>query len=203
MEPNENTRIINQAETLLPTEWGELILSAFADKDGDPMPHLSLRHPDLDTSQAVVTRVHSECLTGDIFHSQKCDCGEQLLQSLKVIHEQKGILIYLRQEGRGIGIINKIKAYRHQEQGMDTIEANEALGFEADYRNYTIAADILRSFDISKIKLLTNNPDKINKLDDSGIEVVDRLPLEIKPNRVNRFYLKTKADSMGHLLNLK
>ena len=122
---------------------------------------------------------------------------------MKVIHEQKGILIYLRQEGRGIGIINKIKAYRHQEQGMDTIEANEALGFEADYRNYTIAADILRSFDISKIKLLTNNPDKINKLDDSGIEVVDRLPLEIKPNRVNRFYLKTKADSMGHLLNLK
>ena len=202
-KPEPNTRIINQAETLLPTEWGDLILSAFADKDGDPMPHLSLRHPELDISQAVVTRVHSECLTGDIFHSQKCDCGEQLLQSMKVIHEQKGILIYLRQEGRGIGIINKIKAYRHQEQGLDTIEANEVLGFEADYRNYTIAADILKSFDISKIKLLTNNPDKINKLDDSGIEVVDRLPLEIEPNNVNRSYLETKADAMGHLLNLK
>jgi GTP cyclohydrolase II len=202
-EPKPNKSIINQAETLLPTEWGDLILSAFADKDGDPMPHLSLRHPDLDISQAVVTRVHSECLTGDIFHSQKCDCGEQLLQSMKVIHEQKGILIYLRQEGRGIGIINKIKAYRHQEQGLDTIEANEVLGFEADYRNYTIAADILKSFDISKIKLLTNNPDKINKLDDSGIEVVDRLPLEIEPNNVNRSYLETKADAMGHLLNLK
>ena len=201
--PKPNKSIINQAETLLPTEWGDLILSAFADKDGDPMPHLSLRHPDLDISQAVVTRVHSECLTGDIFHSQKCDCGEQLLQSMKVIHEQKGILIYLRQEGRGIGIINKIKAYRHQEQGLDTIEANEVLGFEADYRNYTIAADILKSFDISKIKLLTNNPDKINKLDDSGIEVVDRLPLEIEPNNVNRSYLETKADAMGHLLNLK
>jgi GTP cyclohydrolase II len=202
-EPKPNKSIINQAETLLPTEWGDLILSAFADKDGDPMPHLSLRHPDLDISQAVVTRVHSECLTGDIFHSQKCDCGEQLLQSMKVIHEQKGILIYLRQEGRGIGIINKIKAYRHQEQGLDTIEANEVLGFETDYRNYTIAADILKSFDISKIKLLTNNPDKINKLDDSGIEVVDRLPLEIEPNNVNRSYLETKADAMGHLLNLK
>jgi GTP cyclohydrolase II len=201
--PKPNKSIINQAETLLPTEWGDLILSAFADKDGDPMPHLSLRHPDLDISQAVVTRVHSECLTGDIFHSQKCDCGEQLLQSMKVIHEQKGILIYLRQEGRGIGIINKIKAYRHQEQGLDTIEANEVLGFETDYRNYTIAADILKSFDISKIKLLTNNPDKINKLDDSGIEVVDRLPLEIEPNNVNRSYLETKADAMGHLLNLK
>ena len=201
--PKRNKSIINQAETLLPTEWGDLILSAFADKDGDPMPHLSLRHPDLDISQAVVTRVHSECLTGDIFHSQKCDCGEQLLQSMKVIHEQKGILIYLRQEGRGIGIINKIKAYRHQEQGLDTIEANEVLGFETDYRNYTIAADILKSFDISKIKLLTNNPDKINKLDDSGIEVVDRLPLEIEPNNVNRSYLETKADAMGHLLNLK
>ena len=122
---------------------------------------------------------------------------------MKVIHEQKGILIYLRQEGRGIGIINKIKAYRHQEQGLDTIEANKVLGFEADYRNYTIAADILRSFDISRIKLLTNNPDKINKLDDSGIEVVDRIPLEIEPNNVNRSYLKTKADSMGHFLNLK
>ena len=202
-EPKPNKSIINQAETLLPTEWGDLILSAFADKDGDPMPHLSLRHPDLDINQAVVTRVHSECLTGDIFHSQKCDCGEQLLQSMKVIHEQKGILIYLRQEGRGIGIINKIKAYRHQEQGLDTIEANEVLGFETDYRNYTIAADILKSFDISKIKLLTNNPDKINKLDDSGIEVVDRLPLEIEPNNVNRSYLETKADAMGHLLNLK
>ena len=203
MESKENKRIVNQAETLLPTEWGELILSAFADEDGDPMPHLSLRHPDMDASDTVVTRVHSECLTGDIFHSQKCDCGEQLLQSMKVIHEQKGILIYLRQEGRGIGIINKIKAYRHQEQGLDTIEANKVLGFEADYRNYTIAADILRSFDISKIKLLTNNPDKINKLDDSGIEVVDRIPLEIEPNNVNRSYLKTKADSMGHFLNLK
>lgn len=203
METQKKNGIVNQAETLLPTEWGELILSAFANKDGDPMPHLSLRHPDMDANNPVVTRVHSECLTGDIFHSQKCDCGEQLLQSLKVIFEQKGILIYLRQEGRGIGIINKIKAYRHQEQGLDTIEANEVLGFEADYRNYTIAADILRSFDISRIKLLTNNPDKINKLDDSGIEVVDRLPLEIEPNSVNRSYLKTKADSMGHLLNLK
>jgi len=164
MESNENNQIVNQAETLLPTEWGELILSAFADKDGDPMPHLSLRHPDMDATDAV---------------------------------------IYLRQEGRGIGIINKIKAYRHQEQGLDTIEANEVLGFEADYRNYTIAADILKSFDISKIKLLTNNPDKINKLDNSGIEVVDRIPLEIEPNHVNRSYLKTKADSMGHILNLK
>ncbi len=203
VEVTKSEQLINQAETLLPTEWGDFVLSAFTDHQGDPMPHLSLKHPDMDPSQPVVTRVHSECLTGDIFHSLKCDCGQQLMSSLKIINKHKGILIYLRQEGRGIGIINKILAYRHQEKGLDTIEANEAIGLEADYRDYKVAARILKSFGIDQIKLLTNNPDKISNLTENGITVVDRLPLIIKPNDTNKSYLKTKEESMGHLLNLK
>ena len=156
----------------------------------------------MDISLPVVTRVHSECLTGDIFHSLKCDCGEQLEASLKIVNKHKGILIYLRQEGRGIGIINKIRAYSHQEKGLDTIEANEALGLEAEYRDFKVAAKILNSFGIQKIRLLTNNPLKINNLSENGINVVDRLPLIIEPNDTNKSYLKTKKESMGHLLNL-
>ena len=195
-------KVINQAETLLPTEWGEFVLSAFTDNQGDPMPHLSMRHPEMDISQPVVTRVHSECLTGDIFHSLKCDCGEQLTASMNIINKHQGILIYLRQEGRGIGIINKIKAYRHQEKGLDTIEANEALGLEAEYRDFKVAARILNSFGIKQIRLLTNNPFKVNNLSENGIDVVDRLPLIIEPNKANKSYLETKAKSMGHLLNI-
>ncbi len=195
-----NKLILNQAETLLPTEWGSFILSAFTDDSGDPMPHLALRHPEMDPSEPVYVRVHSECLTGDIFHSLKCDCGQQLDAAMRIIEEKKGAVIYLRQEGRGIGIINKILAYKHQEQGMDTIEANEALGLEADYRDYSIAADILESLGIKQIRLITNNPDKIENLTAHDIEVVERIPLIIPANEINRAYLETKKNSMGHLL---
>lgn len=193
--------ISNQAETLLPTDWGTFVLSAYTDDKGDPMPHLTLKHPNIDIDSPVVVRVHSECLTGDVFHSLKCDCGQQLNAAMKIIAKEKGILIYLRQEGRGIGIINKIKAYRHQEDGMDTIEANEALGLKVDYRDYSIAASILKSLSIDKIKLLTNNPEKIDDLVKNGITVASRLPLIISPNDINRGYLDTKKASMGHLLS--
>ena len=193
-------KVKNQAETLLPTEWGEFKLTAFSNKVNDPMPHLSLCHPDMDTSQPVYIRVHSECMTGDVFHSMKCDCGQQLDVSMRIIAENKGAMIYLRQEGRGIGIINKILAYQHQENGLDTIQANEALGLESDYRDYSIAAQILNSLDISSVNLITNNPDKITGLKQNNIEVNKRVPLIIEPNERNKGYLKTKAESMGHLL---
>lgn len=194
-------KIRNQAETLLPTDWGTFVLSAYTDDKGDPMPHLTLKHPELDLKKPVVVRVHSECLTGDVFHSLKCDCGQQLDTAMQIIAEQKGILIYLRQEGRGIGIINKIKAYRHQEDGLDTIEANEALGLKADYRDYSIAAEILKSLSIEDIKLLTNNPEKIDDLVKNGITISARIPLIISPNDINRGYLDTKESSMGHMLS--
>ncbi len=193
-------KVINQAETLLPTEWGEFKFSAFTDDKGDPMPHLALYHPDIDLDNPVTTRVHSECLTGDIFHSLKCDCGQQLDASMKIIAREKGILIYLRQEGRGIGIINKILAYKHQEQGMDTIEANQALGLAIDDRDYSVAAHILKSLGIKSVNLITNNPEKINGLKHNSIKVNRRVPLIIKPNKTNQGYLDTKAKSMGHLL---
>lgn len=193
--------ILNQAEAILPTEWGTFILSAFTDDKGDPMPQLALRHPDMDVSQPVMVRVHSECITGDVFHSMKCDCGQQLSAAMHIIAKEKGILIYLRQEGRGIGIINKIKAYKHQEAGLDTIEANEALGLKADYRDYQVAAQILNSLNIHHIHLLTNNPDKIEDLSKNDIDIVTRVPLVILPNELNKDYLKTKEVAMGHLLS--
>lgn len=193
-------KIINQAETLLPTEWGAFKLTAFSDDENDTMPHLALCHPDMDTSQAIYTRVHSECMTGDIFHSMKCDCGQQLEASMKMIAEHKGALIYLRQEGRGIGIINKILAYQHQENGLNTIQANEALGLESDYRDYAVAAQILKNLNINSVNLITNNPEKISGLSKNDIVVNERIPLIIEPNENNKEYLKTKEESMGHLL---
>lgn len=199
MELMTKKKILNQAETLLPTDWGTFILSAYTDDKGDPMPHLTLRHPELNPADTIVVRVHSECITGDVFHSLKCDCGQQLNAAMKIIALEKGILIYLRQEGRGIGIINKIKAYQHQENGLDTIKANEALGLKSDYRDYSIAAEILSGLGISRVKLLTNNPEKIDDLNKNHIDVVARIPLIIEPNEENRDYLKTKEASMGHL----
>lgn len=191
----------NQAEALLPTDWGDFLITAHTDDTGDYTPHLVLRHPEMDAAGSVYVRVHSECITGDIFHSQKCDCGEQLHKAMEMIAEHKGVLIYMRQEGRGIGIINKLKAYRHQEQGLDTIEANEALGLEADYREYEEAAVILKGLGISKINLITNNPDKINNLNIHGVEVTSRIPIIIPASASSEGYLKTKEDSMGHLLS--
>ena len=192
--------ILNQAETILPTEWGEFIFSAFTDDKGDYLPHLCLRHPEMDLNQPVWVRIHSECITGDVFHSLKCDCGEQLNSAMKILSEKKGILIYLRQEGRGIGIINKIKAYQHQEKGLNTIEANEALGLKADYRDYSAASQIMKSLGITKINLITNNPEKIKDLRKNDIEIVSRVPLIIEPNERNRDYLHTKKTSLGHFL---
>ena len=195
------TDATRQAEAKLPTEWGVFTISAHTDDTGDYTPHFALSHPEMDVSEPVYVRVHSECITGDIFHSQKCDCGQQLEESMKIVAREKGVLIYLRQEGRGIGIINKLKAYKHQERGLDTIEANEALGLATDYREYDVAAAILKSMKVTKVKLLTNNPDKISGLSRDGIEVVERIPLIIEPNTDSAGYLETKEKQMGHLLS--
>lgn len=200
MTDRKDKDITSQAEALLPTEWGDLLISAHTDDKGDYTPHLVLRHPEIDLEKSVLVRIHSECITGEVFHSQKCDCGPQLAESIKIIAEKKGILIYLRQEGRGIGIINKLRAYKHQEDGMDTIQANEALGLESDYRKYDVAATILKSLEINKVRLITNNPDKISSLNEHGIAVTERIPLIIAPNENSANYLKTKKDLMGHLL---
>jgi len=192
-----------QAEALLPTDWGNFIIAAHSDDSGDYTPHIVLRHPDMDPTLPVPVRVHSECITGDIFHSKKCDCGEQLHKSMTYLAKHRGVLVYLRQEGRGIGIINKLKAYRHQENGLDTIQANKALGLASDYRKYDIAVSILQSLNIKQIRLITNNPDKLSGLSDSGIEIIERIPLIIQPTTESEGYLKTKKDLMGHLLSDK
>ncbi len=188
------------AEARVPTRWGEFDIKAYAGSEDDEMPHIVLVKPDLDLNQAVTVRIHSECLTGDIFHSKKCDCGAQLEYSMQSIRKNDGILIYLRQEGRGIGIINKLKAYKKQEEGFDTIEANKAIGFEADLRTFDDAIRILTLEGVRKVRLLTNNPQKLKAFENTEIELVERLPVEIDATDENEFYLKTKKDSLGHLL---
>lgn len=148
----------------------------------------------------MIVRVHSECFTGDVLGSQRCDCGSQLHKSLEIITREKGVLIYLRQEGRGIGLINKLKAYNLQDEGFNTIDANHQLGFETDEREYHIATLILRDLGIRRIRLLTNNPEKVNSLVREGIEIVDRVPLLVVPNEDNEEYLRVKRDLMGHFL---
>lgn len=190
-----------QVHSSIPTSLGPWYIDAYADNDADPMPHLALYPPGLDTESIVTVRVHSECLTGDLFGSKRCDCGFQLEKSLEVISREKGVLIYLRQEGRGIGLINKLKAYNLQDEGFNTIDANHQLGFETDERQYHIATLILQDLGIKKIRLLTNNPEKISSLTRGGIEIVDRMPLMIQPNEDNEDYLRIKRDLMGHLLD--
>jgi 3,4-dihydroxy 2-butanone 4-phosphate synthase/GTP cyclohydrolase II len=151
--------------------------------------------------EPVLVRVHSECLTGDIFHSLRCDCGPQLSAALSMIEQaEKGVLLYMRQEGRGIGLVNKVKAYSLQEKGLDTVEANVQLGFQPDPRDYGIGAQILASLGIRKMRLMTNNPTKRVGLESYGLEVIERVPIEMQPNPVNRDYLETKKVKMGHLL---
>ncbi|NNE13998.1 MAG: GTP cyclohydrolase II [Saprospiraceae bacterium] len=192
-----------EAEALIPTDWGEFKMMAYTSDQLDYAPNIAMVHPDLNPNDIVPVRIHSECLTGDLFHSQRCDCGNQLDAAMRLIAKTSGVVIYLRQEGRGIGIINKLHAYNKQDEGMDTIEANLALGLEIDSRKYADAVDILKDLGISKIKLLTNNPDKINAFDNSGIEVLERVSLQVEINDNNRKYLKTKQDSLGHFLNVK
>ena len=187
--------------TRLPTRYGEFVIHVYADEAG--LEHVALTVGGIDQGNAVYVRLHSECLTGDVFESSRCDCGEQLARSLIYLQqEQCGVLLYMRQEGRGIGLANKIRAYALQDQGLDTVEANIALGLPEDSRDYGIAASMLDDLGVRSVRLLTNNPAKIDGLTRYGIAVTDRIPLETLPNTTNQHYLETKRDRMGHLLSL-
>ncbi len=195
--------ISHYATAKLPSKYGHFVLHVFTSKV-DNNQHLAFVKGDVDTDEAVLVRVHSQCLTGDVFGSLRCDCGDQLHKALEMIDEQgKGVLLYMRQEGRGIGLADKIKAYALQEHGKDTVEANEALGYRADLRDYGIGAQILCDLGVKKIRLMTNNPKKIIGLQGYDLQVVERLPIEIAPNSCNIDYLTTKRDKLGHLILLQ
>lgn len=192
--------ISHEADTKLPTRYGEFRIHGFIDKI-TAEHHVALVMGNPKEHEKLLVRVHSECLTGDVFGSARCDCGEQLDYALKAIaKEGSGMLIYLRQEGRGIGLVNKLKAYKLQEKGMDTVEANVALGFPEDARDYAVAAQILKSFEVKTVRLLTNNPKKVDGLKKYGIDVVQRLPIEAAAKPTDLFYLQTKKLKMGHIL---
>ena len=185
----------------LPTEIGNFKLHAFREITNN-QNHLALVKGKWEKDEEILVRVHSSCLTGDIFGSCRCDCGPQLLSAMQMVEKEgKGVIVYMNQEGRGIGLINKLKAYKLQENGKDTVEANEELGFKADYRDYGVGAQILRSLKINKIKLLSNNPKKRSGLIGYGLEIVKNVPIEIKSNEHNHYYLKTKRDKLGHRLS--
>jgi GTP cyclohydrolase II len=192
--------LTKQAEAVIPTELGDLRLVAFATDDKNMMPHLAIIHDPIDQGPVLV-RMHSECLTGDLIGSKRCDCGEQLQYALESISKTGGVIIYLRQEGRGIGLINKLRAYNLQDNGMDTYEANVHLGFEPDERSYELAIEMLENLGIREIKLLTNNPHKVSAFDSSKIQLIERVPIEIDSNEMNRSYLKAKR-SFGHFLSI-
>lgn len=190
--------IQKKAEAKLPTHWGDFSVIAFEDeKKGEE--HLLLYIGEL-TNDSLL-RIHSQCLTGDTLYSLKCDCGSQLAMALeKIASEAQGMVMYMAQEGRGIGLVNKIRAYELQDQGMDTVEANEALGFAADERDYSYCKEILSSLNISSVRLMTNNPRKISGLEDAGIKVTERVAVHVDPNKHNENYLKIKAEKLGHMI---
>ncbi len=193
-------RLVGTAK--LPTRYGEFTIYAY-ESLLDGKGHLALVKGDLRQTEAPLVRVHSECLTGDVFGSLRCDCGNQIAQALRQIEsEGTGVLLYMRQEGRGIGILNKIRAYELQDKGKDTVEANEALGFPPDLRDYGIGAQILSDLGLTKLRIMTNNPRKIAGLEGHGLKVVERVPLEVPPGPENGFYLSTKKKKLGHLLTL-
>lgn len=192
--------VIKQAEANLPTEFGEFRLIGFTSPANNE-EFVVLTRGEIASSEPVLVRIHSQCLTGDVFHSLKCDCRQQLHAALRAINEDgRGLLIYQAQEGRGIGIINKIRAYALQDEGVDTVEANLRLGFGADERDYQRCAEILTQLGVQRVRLMSNNPDKIAALEQAGIKVIERVPLKIEPSDYATEYLRIKKEKMGHLL---
>lgn len=199
----ENELVVSkEVEANLPTKFGEFKVIGFKENNTDNC-HLALVKGDVNTDEPVLVRIHSECLTGDSLGSRKCDCGEQYEAAMKMIAENgSGILLYMRQEGRGIGLLNKLKAYKLQDKGLDTVDANLALGFKEDMRDYKACANMLKMLGVSKVDLITNNPDKIEALKKNNIDVINRVSIEIMPNKYDKFYLETKKNKMNHLLKL-
>jgi len=190
------------AETILPTPFGEFKAIAFSN-DIDDYEHLALVKGDIDPEKEVMVRVHSECLTGDVFGSFRCDCGEQLKKAMEMVQKEGlGVILYLQQEGRGIGLVNKLRAYKLQDEGFDTVEANEQLGFDPDLRDYGVGAQILVALGVRKMRLITNNPRKIIGLEGYNLKITGRVPIEIEPRPENRKYLLTKCEKLGHLMNI-
>ncbi|QIQ41300.1 MAG: GTP cyclohydrolase II [Buchnera aphidicola (Aphis urticata)] len=193
-------QLIKIEKAILPTRWGDFIIFGFEEKKNGKN-HIALVYGDIKKNIPILSRIHSECLTGDALFSLRCDCGDQLKMAMnKIAHEGRGVLIYHRQEGRNIGLLNKIKAYSLQDQGLDTVEANLKLGFSADERDFSLCADIFNILNVKQIRLLTNNPYKVDMLTAAGIDIVERVSLLAKKNNKNSCYLKTKAEKMGHLL---
>ncbi len=191
------------AETVIPTEHSGEFNAVVYENQVDDLLHVAMVKGEIDSETPIPVRVHSECLTGDIFGSLRCDCGEQLYKAMKMIDKEgSGVLLYIRQEGRGIGLVNKLKAYALQDQGFDTVEANEELGFKPDMRNYGIGAQILVDLGVRKMRLITNNPKKMVGLEGYGLSVVEQIPIDIAPNKYNKCYLECKKLKMGHMLNI-
>jgi len=191
-------------EAKIPTKYGGLFTAIAYENDVDPFHHIALVKGEIKPEDTVLVRVHSQCLTGDVFGSKRCDCEEQLHTAMAMVEKEgRGVIVYMRQEGRGIGLVNKLRAYCLQDMGKDTVEANEALGFKADMRDYGIGAQILVDLGLHKIRLMTNNPRKIKGFEGYGIEVVERVPIETQPSKENIEYLKVKVKKMGHLLSIK